>query len=277
MRIFFRRLSLYAITMVVAMAAAFSCAAGDDVTLPQPDALSEQITGTGSFSSRLVTVQDELIARVYKASLQERYAGISGAEQIAESTYESAKTAKVLPYSFGQIAEGEYAGRWQFIAPKGGVPTLAWREIDRSSAKGYDAERIGYCRGKEKSCNAWFEAGRHLSRAPDQSAGMVALAEWRNRVMEEPCKARSEYRPSQARMQAAIASSGMDTAEVFVTVLTNPCGDVRQASIAKSSRRHIIDHAALEWVSNARFPETSKLSSGRGTLGIMPFTFIAVP
>lgn len=263
--------------VAVAMTAAFYCVAGDDVALPQSDDFAEQITGAGSFSSRLVIAEDDLIASIYKKSLLERYAGISGAEQEADRTYESAKAGRTLPYASAQIAQGEFAGRWEFLAPKGGLPTQAWREIDRSSATGYDAERIGYCLGKERACVAWFEAGRHRSRSPDQRAGKVAAVEWRNRVMEEPCKAKPEYRPPQTRMQSAIANSGMAAAEVILILLTNPCGDVRQVSIAKSSGRRSIDHAALEWASNARFPETSKLLGGRGSLGRMPFTFVAAP
>ena len=243
---------------------------------PPPPEPAPEFSGIGTFESRLApTVKGDFIARAYEAGLRARLAEASGSNIKVKGSI-AADGHGPLAHPEADLADGEFAGRWEFEAPDGGLPTRAWRNIDHSVEAGYAAERIGYCKGSRKACNAWFETGRYRSRAPRYSAGRRAYAEWTNRVMEEPCSPGAEYRPSMVPLQTTMSRSGLEKADVALLVLLNPCGDVREASFITSSRNRDVDRAAIQWARGARFvSELQKLGTlgRRGTLGRLPFSF----
>lgn len=281
--------------------AAWAASSGPPLPPPAPLASLHGIA-IGKFDSRLVHVHDDLIARVYAQALRERFVEEAIREKLlAESTDEDvAETdevevdeavveARVRQTLAAANADGEprypkatvtteaYAGQWTFADLRDGAPTRAWRDIDRSDDGPYDAERVGYCRGDGKSCEAWFEAGRHRAPEPHHSIGTRARFEWENRVMREPCTPGPEYRADMEPLQRAITNSGRTKAQLEMFVLLNPCGEVRDAGFLKSSRDRDIDRAALRWVEQARFVSKVQATGGYGTQGRLPFVFSTEP
>ncbi len=242
----------------------------------------------GRFESRLTMVEDDLIVRAYTQSLRAQLAAEArtstapsrdAPDADVESRVRGVLAApligdRFLQYAYGTIAEGEFEGKWWFISGDRGLPTRAWRDIDRSGAHGYAAERIGYCRDTREACDLWFEDARHRSRQPPSSAGWRAETEWYNRVQQEPCRPGPDRQPNLAPLQHAMGASGLETAEVVLQLLLNPCGEVRDAGILASSRNRDVDRAALRWVRGARFSETAaREGRGRGVIGRLPFRF----
>ncbi len=268
----------------------FACPAVAQAASPGPPPAPPQPipTGIGRFESRLTMVQDDLIVRAYTASLRSQIAAeIQNRPETArgpaapdvEAQVRSVLAApmiggRTLQYAYGTIVEGEFEGRWWFLSEDGGLPTRAWRDIDRSGAHGYVAERIGYCRDAREACDQWFDDARHRSRQPPASAGWQAETEWYNRVLQEPCRRGPDTQPNLAPLQSAMSASGLEHAEVVLQLLLNPCGEVRAAGIATSSRNRIVDRAALSWVRGARFAETTaREGHGQGVIGRLPFRF----
>jgi len=271
--------SVLAFCAVLAMRFPHAVAAEPPPPPPPPPVPGPQFPGTGSFQSRLVMLTDDgLLTRAYEAGIRQRYADSGTLEADVRLALDSA-IAGTPPYLHTDVGDGEFEGAWEFVATPGSwPPARAWRDIDRSGADGYAAERVGYCRGSRSDCGKWFEAGRHHSRSPRFGSGDRAETEWANRVMEEPCRRGPEFKPAYDTLQGAISSSGLAEAEVHLTALLNPCGDVRDVWVAKSSRNRDIDRAAIAWARGARF--TSVLErlgtlGRRGTLGRLPFTFVA--
>ncbi len=271
--------SVLAFFFALAMPFPHAVAAEPPPLPPAPPQPAPEFTGTGSFQSRLVMLTDDVfLARAYEGGIRQRYAESGTPEADVRLALDSA-IAGTPPYLQADFGDGEFEGAWEFIAtPDKWPPTRAWRDIDRSGGDGYASERVGYCRGNRSDCNKWFEAGRHHSRSPRFGAGDRAEAEWANRVMEEPCRQGPEFKPTFDALQSAISNSGLAQADVQLTALLNPCGDVRDAWISMSSRNRQIDRAAVQWARGARF--TSVLErlgtlGRRGTLGRLPFTFSA--
>jgi TonB family protein len=248
---------------------------------PLPPPTIQGHTGTGAFSSRLVIVKDDLVARAYQAGLRARFATSPTVDADVSGVLESIANGVPLPYSNVDFLEGDFAGTWEFIDPPNDEqPMRAWRNIDRSDVDGYSAERIGYCRDSRVDCTAWFEAGRHRSASPQASAGDKAEAEWKSRVMQEPCQPNTELRPGLVSLQSVIARSGMTEARVVLLLLLNPCGEVRDASVAVSSRDRNVDSAAIRWARRARFVSTVQDLASFGNSGVLaklPFSFTIEP
>lgn len=291
--------------LIACMASSMAAwAASSDSPLPPPAPLASlHGVAIGKFESRLIPVHDDLIARVYAQALRERFVQEAIDEKrllepldedeaapdeiaIDEAAVEvrvrqtlAASSAGGEPhYPEATVTAGEYAGQWTFADHRDGAPTRAWRDIDRSGAGPYDAERLGYCRGDEKSCEVWFEEGRHRAPEPNDFRSTRAKHEWENRVMREPCTPGPEYRPGLESLQRAITDSGRTEAQLEMGLLLNPCGEVREAFFLKSSRDRAIDRAALRWVEQARFVSMVQTTGGGyGMRGRLPFVFSTKP
>lgn len=261
---------------VLAVCVAPVGAASPPTASPVPESEKAAVAGIGTFSSRLVVVEDDLVARAYEAGLRMKFADNPTAEADVSAALAHASTSMFLPYLNPRFEAGEFAGTWEFIqAKEGGLPKRAWRDIGASSIEGYAAERIGYCRDTREACTAWFEAGRHRSPRPHRSESGRAYTQWSNRVLEEPCRLQADHRPGTSPLGAAIARSGIEKTELMMLVLLNPCGDVRDLSIETSSGNRDVDRAAARWARGARFVSTlQKLGSlgRRGTVGRIPFS-----
>lgn len=279
--VFARAAGLGACAMLAVCAAAARAASPPPPSPPLPPAPPAIHAGTGTFSSRLSPLKDDVIARAYEAGLRMRFANRPTADADLQAALAAAATAPWLAYPNADFEDGEFAGTWTFIrAQDDGLPTRAWRDIDRSGVDGYAAERIGYCRDSREACAAWFDAGRDRAPPPWSSAGRRAYAEWTNRVMEEPCRPEADHRPSLASLETRMARSGIEKANVSLLLLLNPCGEVRDLSVEASSGNRDIDRAAVQWARGARFPSVlqSLGSLGRrGTLGRLPFSFSVDP
>lgn len=269
------RAQLFACAVLAACVAPVG-AASPPTASPAPESEKAIPGGIGTFSSRLVVLEDDLVARAYEAGLRMALADDSTAEADVSAALAHAATSMFLPYVNPRIEAGDFAGNWEFIqAKEGGLPKRAWRDIDASSIDGYAAERIGYCKDTREACMVWFEDGRNRSPQPRRSDGGRAYTEWSNRVMEEPCRLQADHRPGTSPLGAAIARSGIEKTELIMMLLLNPCGEVRDVSIVTSSGVRDVDYVAARWARGARFVSTlQKLGSlgRRGTVARIPFS-----
>ncbi len=225
----------------------------------------------GAFASRLVPVEDDLIARVYTQTLRERFGDTrEGRAKLREHLQAQRAAAAGIAFGTASIETGEHAGAWRFDSPGGGLPTRAWRDVDRSGAHGYEAERIGYCRDEEAACADWFAVGRDRSVRPAPDAGERAEREWVARVMQEPCVQRPARRPSEMPLRTAVSRFGLERAEVVLRLLHNPCGEVRRAEVVRSSGDRGIDRAAIEWAEKLIAPLEGRKAGYQSRL---PFVF----
>ena len=266
---------------VLAVCVAPAGMASPSVTTPDPTPANSAPADIGTFSSRLVVLEDgedDPVARAYAAGMRMRVPDSSDAGM--REMLNNAVFGSMMAYSKFDFTDGEFAGTWEFVPPsQGGLPTRAWRDID-ASIDGYAAERIGYCKDTRESCTAWFEAGRDRSPSPRLSAGGRAFTEWTNRVMEEPCRLQADHRPDTTQLQVAMARSGIEKANLLLVVLLNPCGEVRNLSIETSSGSRDVDRVAARWARGARFVSTLQQlgSLGRhGTLAKIPFSLSLDP
>lgn len=271
-----RIIAFAGLCLATSFAAAQTAAARDAATPespPTPSALPvPDTTDSGRFSARLVQVEDDLIVRVYTRALHERFGdNREGRAQARERLDWLRGHPDQIAHEDVTIASGEFAGHWSFASPDGGLPTYAWRDIDRSGAHGYEAERIGYCIDEPAACADWFERGRDRSIAPDPRAGERAERQWAGRVLRESCVARPARQPSLMPLKRAAGRAGLGQAEIVVETLHNPCGEVRLARIATSSGNADVDRAAIVWAQKVIAPPQGEL---RGYTSRMPMRFL---
>jgi hypothetical protein len=267
-----------ALPLVCAIAFAARAASSGPPPPPPPPPPQEAplYSGLGHFEARLQTVEDDLVARLYERTLRARFPADASGDAMVRTLLQAAQVRSGEPaYRHASIETGEFAGNWEFIASGGGLPTRAWRDIDRSGETGYDVERIGYCRGGDDACGAWFASGRHRAPRPRLASGDRAEAEWINRVMQEPCDRQAEYRPSLAPLQAAVARAYLAPTDVALRLLHNPCGEVRDVGILQGSRNRDVDRALMTWARKAVLPEAVRDSGGRGAVSLLPFRLYA--
>lgn len=230
----------------------------------------------GSYSSKLVLVNDDFVADVYVEALRSKFATKAAPQDEVESALIQPVIEGIPAFNRLAMPKGEHTGIWEFFSPESEKPTRAWQNIDRSDEHGYTAERIGYCKGSQEVCTAWFENGRHLSPQPNISSGKEATRTWAIRVMFEKCIQGTEFRPNTAILQRAASQAGLPDATVYLTILLNSCGDVRGAWVETSSGHRGLDEAAVEWALRARFPsELQKQGAlvGHGLLSRLPVNF----
>ena len=250
--------------------AAWAASPGPPPPPPPPPPAGPVYTGVGSFESRLVTVQDDLIVRLYEQSLHARFPDPKDAITIRHSLTTPTVHGEQPAYGLATFDTGEFAGRWQFLSPEGGLPTRAWRDVDRSGAHGFQAERIGYCSGEAGACERWFDTGRHRTPRPSFDAGERAAAEWKNRVMQEPCERVPSHMPSLAPLQRAVAAAELPTTKVALLLLQNPCGEVRDAMIHSGSGNRGVDRALLQWAKRVILPQDGGGTKVEGGYGLLP-------
>lgn len=256
-------------------AAAQAASAGPPPPPPPPPPPDGPVhTGIGRFESRLVIVEDDLIARLYEQALRIRFPSAEQAYLVRQLLQSPAAHGDQAAYGRAEFETGEYAGGWQFLSPDGGPPTRAWRDIDRSGDQGFDAERIGYCRGEASDCERWFAEGRH--RTPRPGVAGRAQVEWKNRVMGEACPPQPAYRPDLAPVQSAVGRAALPKTRVELVVLLNPCGEVRDAMFRTSSRNREVDRALISWARRAVLPQAQGLKP-EGGYGLLPFDLEVEP
>ncbi len=254
---------LSALCLAPAIAVAMQAAAPPEPPPPPPPLQAYVETGIGSFESRLISVEDDLIVRIYAQTLRERFADDKGGEAHVRALLTSPQTiGGSLVYASARIEQGEFAGHWSFESPEGGLPTRAWRDIDRSGEQGYDVERVGHCRGEPAACAHWFESGRDNAPEPRAEAGERAERQWVARVLQEPCVMHPAYQPSTAPLQMAVSRAGLGDAVVVLQLLHNGCGEVRQIRFVKSSGDRGVDRAVVAWTRRLIAPPTDGATGG---------------
>lgn len=264
------------IAVGLAMAGAFGAAAAHD-TLPS---LPPDMTDSGRFSARLVQVEDDpvrndAIVRAYTQALRERHGDSrEGRARVRERLDWLRGHPDQIAHEDVTIASGEFAGHWSFASPEGGLPTRAWRDIDRSGEHGYEAERIGYCIDEPAACVDWFERGRDRAPEPRTEAGERAERQWAARVMQEPCVVRPAFRPSTVSLQTAVSRAGLADAVVMLQLLHNGCGEVRQIRFVQSSGDRGVDRAVVAWTRRLIAPPTDGWTGGYYSR--LPFRLISL-
>ncbi|MFZ5636388.1 MAG: hypothetical protein ACOY82_07335 [Pseudomonadota bacterium] len=271
-----RGLARAALPWLCAVSAAAQAASAGPPPPPTPSE-GPIYTGMGRFESRLVIVQDDLLVRLYEQALRIRFPKAEDAGIVRQLLETPAAHGDQAAYGRAEFQTGEYAGGWQFLSPDGGPPTRAWRDIDRSGEQGFDAERIGYCRGDVGDCERWFAEGRHRTPRPRPEVAERAQVEWKNRAMQEACTPMPAYRPNLAPVQSAVGRAALPSTRVELLVLLNPCGEVRDAMFRTSSGHRDVDRALLSWARRAVLPQDAQGSKVEGGYGLLPFELQAEP
>jgi hypothetical protein len=266
---------LSALCLAPAIAVAMQAAAPPGIPSPASPLPADVEIGIGSFESRLISVEDDLIVRIYAQTLRERFADDKGGEAHVRGLLSSPQTiGGSLVYASARIEQGEFAGHWSFESPEGGLPTRAWRDIDRSGAQGYEVERVGHCRGEPAACAHWFASGRDRAPEPRTEAGERAERQWAARVMQEPCVVRPAFRPSTVSLQTAVSRAGLADAVVMLQLLHNGCGEVRQIRFIESSGDRGVDRAVVAWTRRLIAPPTDGWTGGYYSR--LPFRLISL-
>lgn len=271
------------IALGLGMAGVAGTGAAQAATQPPPPSppqdnvpsLPMDMTDIGRFSARMVPVEDDLIVRAYTRMLHERHGdNREGRALVRQHLAELGALSEQTAHEDVTIASGEFAGHWTFASPDGGLPTRAWRDIDRSGEHGYEAERIGYCRGERLACVSWFESGRDRAPEPLTEAGERAGRQWAARVMQEPCVVRPAFRPSTVPLQMAVSRAGLADAVVMLQLLHNGCGEVRQIRFVESSGDRGVDRAVAAWTRRLIAPPTDGWTGGYYSR--LPFRLISL-
>lgn len=252
------------------MCMASSMAARGASSGPPPPPSGPVYTGIGSLESRLVIVQDDLIVRLYEQGLRVRFPDPKDADAIRNLLTTPIVHGEQAAYGLATFDTGEFIGGWQFLSPEGGLPTRAWRDVDSSGENGFQAERIGYCSGEHAACERWFDSGRHRASRPPADVGERAGAEWKNRVMQEPCERVPTHMPSLAPLQRAASEAELPRTEVALLLLQNPCGEVRDAVIHRGSGNRDVDRALLIWAKRAILPGYGRGAKVEGGYSLLP-------
>jgi len=217
--------------------------------IPAPP-LPDLSLGGGELVSHLVVVEDDLLDRSLRSTGEPP---LSGARTLTR-------------------------GGWQFELAEDGRPIRGWADRDNSDKRGYRAERIGYCKDTRERCEQWFEAGRHRPPRPQERAGKLAYAQWRNRVLEAPCVPGVDRRPSMAPLHMMWNRTRLKDGFLVLALTLDACGEVRDAVVHVSSGKPDLDRAAIAWAKRAQFVTdfefiAGRFSPSRGSVGLLPFMF----
>lgn len=165
------------------------------------------------------------------------------------------------------IGEGEFAGRWLFLAEENAArPFAAWR-LQMPEQPPYSVRIELYCDEAAGDCELLYaRLSTLLAPAP---SGTALQAEWEAIVADESCESGPASTP--APQVRAMLMDGVEKAQVKVGVLFNRCGVVRSAWIAQPSGAPAFDKAALQAALRWRLPAPE--NSERIGRGVVPLTY----
>lgn len=161
-------------------------------------------------------------------------------------------TAKQMLNMLGRWKAGNKTHTWVFDAagPQGGMPLRALELEDLSGTGGYHVRATVHCYDETDTCTLYNEKQSQLmAPKPQEAAGDLALRQWRNFVFDENCIERPVKMDHPRYPPDALRENKGGT--VFIGLLFNRCGNVRDSWLLQSSGHRSLDRAALvkalEW------------------------------
>lgn len=135
---------------------------------------------------------------------------------------------------------------WVFDKPDtpDGMIVRALELEDLSGPSGYHIRAILHCYDEPYLCKSFRDRQTPLlAPKPVATAGDLALLQWHNRVLSEPCTvfARNMRQPPYPTTALRNGIEG----SVIVGIFFNSCGNVRDAWVQQSSRNRELDRAAV--------------------------------
>lgn len=182
-------------------------------------------------------------------------------------------TAKQMLSLRGIWKIGHDTHTWVFDAPDppGGLIVRALELEDLSGPDGYHVRATMHCYDAPEFCKAYRNRQMPLlAPKPVAAAGDLALRQWRNRVLTEPCTvfARNMRQPDYPATALRNGIEGL----VKVGIVFNTCGNVRDAWVQHSSGSRELDRAAatqaLKWQIDAQSLPKAIFESGHATVPI---------
>jgi TonB family protein len=161
-------------------------------------------------------------------------------------------TAKKMLSLTGEWTTGNARHTWVFQKPgsEGGIVESALELQDLSGPEGYHLQAFVHCYDEPERCKSFREKQNGLlAPKPAMATGELAMQQWRNRVYLETCIERP-VKMDQPRYPAAALRENKG-GNVFIGILFNRCGNVRDSWLLQSSGHRDLDRAALvkvlEW------------------------------
>ena len=257
---------MLSIVFATAFAAAQVAASATDPSRPPPPAppdmpppfLARDDSGNGVFESTNGAQNATWLADRFSEATWQSDNSLRGLNGNAPRTLDEYKksseyaTAKQMLNMLGRWKAGNKTHTWVFESPgpQGGLPLQALELVDLSGPDGYKVRATVHCYDEPDACVAYRkkQAGL-LAPKPQDAAGDLALRQWRNRVYAEECTERSVNMDHPRYPTDALLEGRSGT--VFIGILFNRCGNVRDSWLQQSSGHRSLDRAtlskSLEW------------------------------
>lgn len=249
-----------------AMAATQAVKPPQDASRPMPPAppntsspfLAKDDSGIGVFESNTGTQTDAWLAdRFSEASWQSdnTLRSLNGSSPRTLDEYKQSSeysTAKQMLNMLGRWKAGTKTNTWVFDSPGplGELPLRALELEDLSGPEGYKVRATVHCYDDPDTCVLYRKKQAELlAPKPQEAAGDLALRQWWNRVFVEECTERP-VNMDQPRYPPDALREGQG-GTVFISILFNRCGNVRDSWLVQSSGHRSLDRAtlskSLEW------------------------------
>jgi TonB family protein len=220
--------------------------------------LAHDDSGIGVFESNVGTQTDAWLAdRFAEASWQSdnTLRSLNGKSSRTLDEFKKSSdysTAKQMLNMLGRWKAGDKSHTWVFDAagPQGGMPRRALELEDLSGPGGYHVRATVHCYDEPDTCALYAKKQTELlAPKPQEAAGDLSLRQWRNRVFVEECT-ELPANMDQPRYPVHALLEGR-SGTVFIGILFNRCGNVRDSWLLQSSNHRNLDRAALskslEW------------------------------
>ncbi len=223
-----------------------------------PAYLAHDSSGKGVFESRVGSHDAAWLAdRFAEASWLSENAlrSLNGKNPQTLEDYKKSSeypTAKQMLNMLGRWKAGSKTHTWVFdsAGPQGGMPLRALELEDLSGPNGYHVRTTVHCYDAADTCEIFSKKQSELlAPKPQDAAGDLALRQWRNLVFDETCVERPVNMGHPRYPPDALRDDKSGT--VFIGILFNRCGNVRDSWLLQSSGHRSLDRAALvkalEW------------------------------
>jgi len=216
------------------------------------------------------------VADIYRAVMHERLAPMfvgktAALDQLMQDPGRLWELSRFMDVIASQKA---HPGIWEFQQPAAGQawPSRATQVVDRSTPDHYVAERIVHCDDSAAACAAFAREMGQGAPEPFQPRTSQAYAQWRERILREPCEGVGKPSMPPPPYPAESLRRG-ETGTVSVGLIANACGYVRGVWLERSSRHPALDRAALAGARRWRLEIPADQTPGLGFTSIEPVKF----
>lgn len=177
-------------------------------------------------------------------------------------------------------ADSQTAVEWHFADPgQARWPSRALRH-EFAAGPDYHVRTEVHCDEPAETCAGFVQEARRIpaprppapaSAVADLQPWVTALAAWQKVVMRESCVEGPRHVPS-PRYPATALTEGV-TGVVVLKLLVNPCAQVRDVTVEKSSGSRELDRAAVDVARQWRLTMPADVPAGKGAKLRVPVTF----